>query len=218
MGAFDIPASRYGIKVQGADEIALTKLDVLSYMEKIPVCVAYEIEGERTDRFPTGDRLLKAKPVFELMDGWKCDISFCRKKEDLPAAAAAYIKYIEEMTECRIRYVSVGAEECIHRYGSSLRRHICENRINKTNGGSRMKARVYVTLRKSIADPQGNAIKNALGKLGYTNVEEVRIGKLIELDLGDITGDEADRQLVKMCEGLLANTVIEEYEYEIDQR
>jgi phosphoribosylformylglycinamidine synthase PurS subunit len=81
-----------------------------------------------------------------------------------------------------------------------------------------MKARVYVTLRKSIADPQGNAIKNALGKLGYTNVEEVRIGKLIELDLGDITGDEADRQLVKMCEGLLANTVIEEYEYEIDQR
>jgi adenylosuccinate synthase len=110
VGAFDIPASRYGIKVQGADEIALTKLDVLSYMEKIPVCVAYEIEGERTDRFPTGDRLLKAKPVFELMDGWKCDISSCRKKEDLPAAAAAYIKYIEEMTECRIRYVSVGAE------------------------------------------------------------------------------------------------------------
>lgn len=110
VGAFDIPASRYGIKAQGADEIALTKLDVLSYMEKIPVCVAYEIDGESTDRFPTGDRLLKAKPVFELMDGWKCDISSCLKKEDLPPAAAAYIRFIEEMTECRIRYVSVGAE------------------------------------------------------------------------------------------------------------
>ncbi|NLA85471.1 MAG: phosphoribosylformylglycinamidine synthase subunit PurS [Clostridiales bacterium] len=81
-----------------------------------------------------------------------------------------------------------------------------------------MKAKVYVTLKKSIADPQGNAIQNALRKLGYTNVEEVRIGKLIELDLGDITTDEAERQLAKMCEGLLANTVIEEYKYEIDQR
>ncbi|HHY37310.1 MAG TPA: adenylosuccinate synthase [Firmicutes bacterium] len=110
VGAFDIPASRYGIKVQGANEIALTKLDVLSYLEKIPVCVAYEIDGEITDRFPTGDRLLKAKPVFEFMDGWQCDISSCRKKEDLPAAAAAYIRFIEERTECRIRYVSVGAE------------------------------------------------------------------------------------------------------------
>jgi len=78
-----------------------------------------------------------------------------------------------------------------------------------------MKAKVYVTLKKSIADPQGNAIQNALRKLGYTNVEEVWIGKLIELDLGDITADEAQAQLVKMCEGLLANTVIEEYKYEL---
>jgi adenylosuccinate synthase len=110
VGAFDIPASRYGIKVQGADEIALTKLDVLSYMEKIPVCVAYEIEEKRTDRFPIGESLLKAKPIIELMDGWKCDISSCRKKEDLPEAASAYIRFIEEMSRCRIRYVSVGAE------------------------------------------------------------------------------------------------------------
>jgi len=110
VGAFDIPASRYGIKVQGAEEIALTKLDVLSYMEKIPVCVAYEIDGERTDKFPTGDRLLRARPVIEHLDGWKCDISRCRRKEDLPPEAAAYIRYIEEKTECKIRYVSVGAE------------------------------------------------------------------------------------------------------------
>jgi adenylosuccinate synthase len=110
VGAFDIPASRYGIKMQGAKEIAITKLDVLSYMERIPVCVAYEIDGAKTDRFPTDDRLTRAKPVFEYMDGWNCDISSCRKENDLPAAAAKYISFIEEMTGCRIRYVSVGAE------------------------------------------------------------------------------------------------------------
>ena len=81
-----------------------------------------------------------------------------------------------------------------------------------------MKARIYVTLKKSIADPQGNAIQNALRKLGYTNVEQVRIGKLIELDLGGITEDEAKAQLVKMCEGLLANTVIEEYKFELSHK
>jgi len=78
-----------------------------------------------------------------------------------------------------------------------------------------MKAKVYVTLKKSIADPQGSAIQRALGKLGYSNVEEVRIGKLIELDLGDISTAEAEVQLKKMCEGLLANTVIEDYKFEI---
>jgi phosphoribosylformylglycinamidine synthase PurS subunit len=81
-----------------------------------------------------------------------------------------------------------------------------------------MKARVYVTLKKSIADPQGNAIQNALMKLGYTSIEDVRIGKLIELELGNIAIDEAEAQLAKMCEDLLANTVIEEYEYKICKR
>ena len=78
-----------------------------------------------------------------------------------------------------------------------------------------MKARVYVTLKKSIADPQGSAIQGALGRLGYSNVEEVRIGKLIDLDLGDISTSDAEAQLKEMCEGLLANTVIEDYKYEI---
>ncbi|SNS83319.1 phosphoribosylformylglycinamidine synthase [Anaerovirgula multivorans] len=78
-----------------------------------------------------------------------------------------------------------------------------------------MKAKVYVTLKKSIADPQGFAIKGALNKMGYGKIEDVRIGKLIELDLGDVTKEEADEQLKTMCEKLLANTVIEQYEYEI---
>lgn len=78
-----------------------------------------------------------------------------------------------------------------------------------------MKAKVYVTLKNSIADPQGNAIRGALNKKGFSNVEDVRIGKLIEIELGDITKEEAEKQLNEMCEKLLANTVIEKYEFEI---
>lgn len=108
VGAFDIPASAYGVKVQGANELALTKLDVLSYMDKIPVCVAYEIDGVRCDKFPTGDRLLRAKPVIEYLDGFKTDISKCRTADDLPEAALEYIRYIEKAVGCPIKYVSVG--------------------------------------------------------------------------------------------------------------
>lgn len=110
VGGFDIPASIYGIKVQGADYIALTKLDVLSYLDKIPVCVAYEIDGVRTTAFPTGDRLLRAKPVYEYVDGFKVEIGKCRKVEDLPKAALSYIRFIENAVNCTIKYVSVGAE------------------------------------------------------------------------------------------------------------
>ncbi|MBP7279326.1 MAG: adenylosuccinate synthetase, partial [Sedimentibacter sp.] len=109
VGAFDIVASNYGVKMQGADELALTKLDVLSYLDKIPVCVAYEIDGEKTTVFPTGDKLLRAKPVYEYLEGFKTDISSCRKLEDLPKAAIDYIRFIENAVNCPIKYVSVGA-------------------------------------------------------------------------------------------------------------
>lgn len=108
VGPFDVPASRYGVRVQGADCIALTKLDVLSYLDKIPVCTAYEIDGEKTTVFPTGDRLNRAKPVVEYMEGFG-DVSKCRKYEELPQAAKDYINYIEKAVECRVKYVSVGA-------------------------------------------------------------------------------------------------------------
>lgn len=110
VGAFDVPASKYGAKMQGADEIALTKLDVLSYMDKIPVCVGYDINGEITDKFPTGYRLSIAKPVYEYHEGWKCPIDSCRRFEELPKAAQDYVKYLEKAVGCKIRYVSVGAE------------------------------------------------------------------------------------------------------------
>ncbi len=110
VGPFDVVASRYGVEMQGADELALTKLDVLSYLDKIPVCVAYDIDGEKTTEFPRGERLDKAKPVIEYLEGWKCDISGCRKVSDLPKAALDYIKYVEKAVGCPITYVSVGAE------------------------------------------------------------------------------------------------------------
>ncbi|MCL1986377.1 MAG: adenylosuccinate synthetase, partial [Firmicutes bacterium] len=109
VGAFDVPASRYGVQVQGATELALTKLDVISYMEKIPVCVAYEIDEVQTKQFPMGDALVKAKPVYEYLDGWQSDISQCRNKASLPAAAINYVNYIENAVNCPIKYVSVGA-------------------------------------------------------------------------------------------------------------
>lgn len=110
VGPFDVVASKYGVEMQGADELALTKLDVLSYLDKIPVCVAYDIDGEKTTEFPRGERLDKAKPVIEYLDGWKCDITNCRKVSDLPKAALDYIKYVEKAVGCPITYVSVGAE------------------------------------------------------------------------------------------------------------
>ena len=96
--------------MQGADRIALTKLDVLSYLDRIPVCVAYDIDGEITKSFPTGERLNRAKPVIEYVDGWKCDISACRSYDELPDAAKNYIRFIEKAIDAPIWLVSVGAE------------------------------------------------------------------------------------------------------------
>ena len=108
VGPFDVPASRYGVQVQGADSIALTKMDVLSYMDQIPVCVAYEVDGVRTTAFPSGDRLERAKPIIEYVPGFG-DVSGCRSVEDLPQAALDYIRYIEKAVGCPVQYVSVGA-------------------------------------------------------------------------------------------------------------
>lgn len=111
VGGFDVVASRYGAKMQGCTYVALTKLDVLSYMDEIPVCTAYELNGEVIHTFPSDiDSLNAAKPVYEYMKGFKCDISGCRTKEDLQKEALEYIQYIEKVIECPVKYVSVGAE------------------------------------------------------------------------------------------------------------
>ncbi len=106
----DIVATRYGVQVQDATEIALTKLDVLSYLDKIPVCVRYSVNGQETDDFPFPTLLDEAEPVIEYMDGWKCDISGVRTWDDLPAEAREYVTFIEKAIGCPITYVSVGPE------------------------------------------------------------------------------------------------------------
>ena len=110
VGPIDLVATRYGVQVQGATNIALTKLDVLSYLDQIPVCSHYLLDGKQTDEFPFPALLSQAQPVVEYLDGWKCDISGIRRWEDLPQAAKAYVEYVEARIGCRIGYVSVGPE------------------------------------------------------------------------------------------------------------
>ncbi|MBQ8591060.1 MAG: adenylosuccinate synthase [Firmicutes bacterium] len=110
VGPIDIVATRYGVEIQAATEIALTKLDVLSYMEKIPVCTKYVVGNTETDRFPFPIALEHAKPVIEYMEGWCSDISGIRTWEKLPRQAQAYVEWIEQAIGCHISYVSVGPE------------------------------------------------------------------------------------------------------------
>ena len=110
VGPFDVVASKYGIRCQGADEIALTKLDILSGHEELEVCVGYELNGKVLTEFPFTDVLDDCKPVFKTLKGWNCDISKCLRLQELPQAAVDYIRFIERECECKVRYVSVGAE------------------------------------------------------------------------------------------------------------
>ena len=110
VGPIDIVATRYGVGVQAATEIALTKLDVLSYMDEIPVCVKYELDGKEIDEFPFPLSLFDSKPVIIYMKGWKKDISSVRNYEDLPEEARAYVEFIEKQIGCPITYISVGPE------------------------------------------------------------------------------------------------------------
>ena len=110
VGPVDLVATRYGVEVQAATEIALTKLDVLSYLDEIPVCTKYILNGEETDRFPFPAALGACKPVIETVKGWKKDISGARTWEELPEEAKAYVQMIERAIRCPIRWVSVGPE------------------------------------------------------------------------------------------------------------
>ena len=110
VGPIDLVATRYGVALQGATQIALTKLDVLSYMDYIPVCVRYRLDGTETDFFPFPGDLSRAEPVIEYLDGWHCDISGIRHWDDLPIAAQRYVTYLEDAIHCPVRFISVGAE------------------------------------------------------------------------------------------------------------
>ena len=108
MGWFDCVASKYGCRLQGATDVAFTVLDVLGYLDEIPVCVGYEIDGEVTTEFPTTAKLEKAKPVLKTLPGWKCDIRGIKNYEDLPENCRKYVEFIEEQIGFPITMVSNG--------------------------------------------------------------------------------------------------------------
>ena len=108
VGWFDTVATRYGCMIQGATQVALTCLDVLGYLDEIPVCTGYEIDGQVTDVFPTTPSLLKARPVFTTLPGWKCDIRGCTDYNALPQQAKDYVDFLERHIQCPITMVSSG--------------------------------------------------------------------------------------------------------------
>lgn len=117
MGWFDCVATKYGCRLQGATDVAFTVLDALGYLDEIPVCVGYEIDGEVTTDFPVTYKLEKAKPVLKKLPGWKCDIRGIRKFEDLPENCKKYVEFIEEQIGFPITMVSngPGREDIIYR-------------------------------------------------------------------------------------------------------
>ena len=117
MGWFDCVASKYGCRLQGTTDVAFTVLDVLGYLDEIPVCVGYEIDGEVTTDFPTTALLEKAKPVYETLPGWKCEIRGIKKYEDLPENCRKYIEFVEKHIGFPITMISngPGREDIIYR-------------------------------------------------------------------------------------------------------
>ncbi|MBP5262078.1 MAG: adenylosuccinate synthase [Clostridiales bacterium] len=117
VGWFDAVASRYGCRVQGATEVAFTVMDCLGYLDEIPVCVAYDVDGEITKDFPNPTKIDRAKPVFKKLPGWKCDIRGITDFDKLPKEAQDYVKFVEEELGVHISIVSTGParEEIIYR-------------------------------------------------------------------------------------------------------
>ena len=120
MGWFDAVASRYGVRMQGTSEVALTVLDVLGYLDEIPMCVGYEIDGVITKNFPTTNKLEKAKPILKVFPGWKSEIRGITNYNELPENCRKYIEAIEEELQCQITMVSngPGRHEIIYRVSS----------------------------------------------------------------------------------------------------
>ena len=109
MGWLDLVATRYGCRVQGTTKIAFTVLDVLGYLKEIPVCVGYELDGKRIDYFPSTTKLKRAKPIYEVLPGWNCDIRDIKKYEDLPENCRKYIEFAEKEIGIPIGIISNGA-------------------------------------------------------------------------------------------------------------
>jgi len=108
MGWFDYVASKYGCRIQGTTDVAFTVLDVLGYLDEIPVCTGYEIDGKVTTEFPTTALLKKARPVLTVLPGWKCEIRGIRTYEELPENCRSYIEFVEKQIGFPITMISNG--------------------------------------------------------------------------------------------------------------
>ena len=117
MGWLDLVATRYGCQAQGATSVAFTVLDALGYLDEIPVCVAYELDGKRIDFFPPTAQLKRCKPILETLPGWKCDIRGIKTYEDLPENTRKYIEFAEKEIGVPVKIVSNGParEDIIYR-------------------------------------------------------------------------------------------------------
>ena len=117
VGWFDCVATRYGCEMQGATEVAMTNLDVLGYLDEIPVCVAYELNGERVDHFPVTPKLEQCKPIYVKLPGWKCDTRGIKNFDELPENARHYIEFLEKEVGCPFKLISNGPrrDEIIYR-------------------------------------------------------------------------------------------------------
>lgn len=116
-GWFDCVATRYGCEMQGATAVAMTNLDVLGYLDEIPVCVAYELNGERVDHFPVTPKLEQCKPIYVKLPGWKCDTRGIKNFDELPENARHYIEFLEKEVGCPFKLISNGPrrDEIIYR-------------------------------------------------------------------------------------------------------
>ena len=108
VGWFDAGATRYGVMVQGATQVVLTNLDVLGYLDEIPVCVAYEVDGQQITEFPATPTLMRCKPVYVKLPGWKCDIRGVKSYDELPENCRKYVEFIENACGVPIKMVSNG--------------------------------------------------------------------------------------------------------------
>ena len=109
MGWLDVVLLRHAVRINGLTELAITKLDILSGLKKVPVCVAYERFGEQLEHYPTDLRVLaECQPVYEILDGWQEDVTGARTLTDLPANARHYVEFIAAQTETAVTYISVG--------------------------------------------------------------------------------------------------------------
>ena len=117
VGWFDCVATRYGCEMQGATEVAMTHLDVLGYLDELPVCVAYEFNGERVDNFPVTPKLEQCKPIYVKLPGWKCDTRGIKSFDELPENARHYIEFLEKEVGCPFKLISNGPrrDEIIYR-------------------------------------------------------------------------------------------------------